>query len=57
MVAPLMPKATAVWLIENTALTFDQPNAVFALGDKKKSRPGGRLQFNREASKGLDYVQ
>ena len=21
---PLMPKATAVWLIENTALTFDQ---------------------------------
>lgn len=24
MAAPLMPKATAVWLIENTALTFDQ---------------------------------
>lgn len=24
MVAPLMPKATAVWLIENTALNFDQ---------------------------------
>ncbi len=24
MVAPLMPKATAVWLIENTALAFDQ---------------------------------
>jgi hypothetical protein len=24
MVAPLMPKATAVWLIENTGLTFDQ---------------------------------
>ena len=24
MNAPLMPKATAVWLIENTALTFDQ---------------------------------
>ena len=24
MTAPLMPKATAVWLIENTALTFDQ---------------------------------
>src|SRR5579875_3509687 len=22
--APLMPKATAVWLLENTALTFDQ---------------------------------
>ena len=24
MTAPLMPKATAVWLIENTALSFDQ---------------------------------
>ena len=24
MVHPLMPKATAVWLVENTALTFDQ---------------------------------
>ena len=24
MVAPLMPKATAVWLIENTCLTFEQ---------------------------------
>jgi uncharacterized protein len=24
MTQPLMPKATAVWLIENTALTFDQ---------------------------------
>ncbi len=24
MVSPLMPKATAVWLVENTSLTFDQ---------------------------------
>ena len=24
MTQPLMPKATAVWLIENTALTFEQ---------------------------------
>ena len=24
MTAPLMPKATAIWLVENTALTFDQ---------------------------------
>ena len=23
-IAPLMPKATAVWLVENTALSFDQ---------------------------------
>jgi len=24
MIAPLMPKATAIWLIENTTLTFEQ---------------------------------
>ena len=24
MSGPLMPKATAIWLIENTSLTFDQ---------------------------------
>ncbi|MBX3486379.1 MAG: DUF1013 domain-containing protein [Candidatus Paracaedibacteraceae bacterium] len=24
MTAPLMPKATAIWLVENTALTFEQ---------------------------------
>ncbi|MGA8551428.1 MAG: cell cycle transcriptional regulator TrcR, partial [Stellaceae bacterium] len=24
MPAPLMPKATAVWLVENTSLTFEQ---------------------------------
>ena len=24
MVQPLMPKATAVWLVENSTLTFDQ---------------------------------
>ncbi len=24
MALPLMPKATAVWLVENTSLTFDQ---------------------------------
>lgn len=27
MTAPLMPKATAVWLVDNTALTFDQIGA------------------------------
>src|SRR6187549_747434 len=39
--APLMPKATAVWLVENTALSFDQvadfcklhPLAVKAIAD------------------------
>ena len=28
---PLMPKATAVWLIDNTALTFDQVAAFTGL--------------------------
>ena len=27
MTQPLMPKATCVWLIDNTALTFDQIGA------------------------------
>jgi len=27
--APLMPKATAVWLVDNTALTFDQVKSEF----------------------------
>ena len=39
--APLMPKATAVWLVDNTALTFDQvadfckmhPSEVNAIAD------------------------
>ena len=31
MAAPLMPKATAVWLVENTALTFDQIGAFCGL--------------------------
>src|SRR5271155_1486832 len=41
MLAPLMPKATAVWLVENTSLTFEQiadfcglhPLAVQAIAD------------------------
>ena len=53
MVAPLMPKATAVWLVENTALSFDQvadfcklhPLEVKAIADGDsaqgiKGRPG-----------------
>lgn len=31
MTQPLMPKATAVWLVENTALTFDQVAAFCGL--------------------------
>jgi hypothetical protein len=31
MSAPLMPKATAVWLVENTALTFEQIGAFCGL--------------------------
>ena len=33
MVHPLMPKATAVWLVENTALTFEQISAFCGLHD------------------------
>jgi hypothetical protein len=33
--APLMPKATAVWLVDNTALTFDQ------VADFANAPPGG----------------
>ena len=31
MAHPLMPKATAVWLVENTALTFEQISAFCGL--------------------------
>jgi hypothetical protein len=31
MIQPLMPKATAVWLVENTSLTFDQVAAFCGL--------------------------
>lgn len=33
MAHPLMPKATAVWLVENTALTFEQISAFCGLHD------------------------
>jgi len=35
--APLMPKATAVWLLDNTALSFDQIADFFKLHP-----PGGQ---------------
>ena len=55
MVAPLMPKATAVWLVENTALSFDQiadfcklhPLEVKAIADGDAA----------QGIKGLDPVQ
>ena len=31
MIIPLMPRATAVWLVENTALTFEQIGAFCGL--------------------------
>src|SRR4051812_20034440 len=54
-VAPLMPKATAVWLVENTALSFDQiayfcnlhPLEVKAIADGDAA----------QGIKGLDPVQ
>lgn len=55
MNAPLMPKATAVWLLENTALTFDQvadfcklhPLEVKAIADGDSA----------QGIKGLDPIQ
>jgi hypothetical protein len=48
--APLMPKATAVWLLDNTALSFDQiadfcklhPLEVKAIADGDSSPYAGR---------------
>ena len=53
--APLMPKATAVWLVENTALSFDQvaefcklhPLEVKAIADSDAA----------QGIKGLDPIQ
>ena len=36
--APLMPKATAVWLVDNTALTFDQVADFTKLSDSYSHR-------------------
>ena len=54
-ISPLMPKATAVWLVENTALSFDQiayfcnlhPLEVKAIADGDAA----------QGIKGLDPVQ
>ena len=55
--APLMPKATAVWLLDNTALTFDQvadftkmhPLEIRAIadGDAAQGIKGMRPDFQR----------
>ena len=59
MLTPLMPKATAVWLIENTGLTFDQiaefcaihPLEVQAIADGESSV--GMVGFNPITSQQL----
>lgn len=59
MSTPLMPKATAVWLIENTALTFDQiaefcnihPLEIQAMADGESS--AGIVGFNPITSQQL----
>jgi len=59
MATPLMPKATAVWLIENTRLTFEQigefcdihPLEVQAIADGESSV--GMVGFNPITSKQL----
>src|SRR5260221_11317069 len=46
--APLMPKATAVWLVDNTALTFDQG------ADFTKMHPlEGRAIADGDAAQGI----
>ena len=35
MAMPLMPKATAVWLVENTSLTFEQIGEFIGVGAVK----------------------
>ena len=52
--APLMPKVVAVWLIENTMLTFDQiadfchlhPLAVKAIADEEGLKIAGQSPIN-----------
>ncbi len=59
MATPLMPKATAVWLIENTGLTFDQiaefcaihPLEIQAIADGESSV--GMVGFNPITSRQL----
>lgn len=59
MPTPLMPKATAVWLIENTSLTFDQiaefcnihPLEIQAIADGESST--GMVGFNPISSQQL----
>ncbi len=59
MATPLMPKATAVWLIENTKLTFDQiaefcaihPLEIQAIADGESSV--GMVGFNPITSRQL----
>jgi hypothetical protein len=55
MTAPLMPKATAVWLVENTALSFDQIAQFCSLHplEVKAIADGDAAQ----GIKGLDPVQ
>ena len=46
--APLMPKATAVWLVDNTALTFDQVAEFTAAQGIKGMDPISTGQLSRE---------
>ena len=58
--APLMPKATAVWLLDNTALTFDQvadftkmhPLEVRAIADGDAAQANG----GKHAGPGAEHI-
>ncbi len=63
----LMPKATAVWLVENTTLTFDQISAFTGLhplevqaiadGEVAGGMTGSRPDHQRAAHQGRDQAR
>lgn len=48
--APLMPKATAVWLVDNTALSFDQVADVVTRKEVREIL-GGHIRVDRHFDK------
>ena len=66
MLQVLMPKATAVWLVENTTLTFDQISAFTGLhpleiqaiadGEVAGGMTGLRSDDQRPANQGRDQA-
>ena len=61
--APLMPKATAVWLVDNTSLTFDQiaefchmhPLEIAGIADGEVARREGQLIIRRKRLRSTEH--